>query len=70
MSIDSIKNEIITKLKQIGQLKEAKKQHSKSYNEDINALQDEIDAKLVELEESERADLEEGADQILEDSDA
>lgn len=67
VNTDTIKNQIIDTLKHIEQLKEAKRQQVKSYNEDIKELEANLETKLVELEEGERAQLDEEADEVLKD---
>jgi flagellar motility protein MotE (MotC chaperone) len=64
-SVSSIQSQIITRLKSIHQQKQAKKDIVASYNETIKALEEEIDALMIDLEREERASIEEEATKIL-----
>lgn len=69
LNTDAIKAQIVEKVKQIAQQKQAKKDMSASYTETINVLQEEMDALLELLDQTQRAELEDEGTSLVKDSD-
>jgi vacuolar-type H+-ATPase subunit H len=65
MEIESIKSAIISRVKEISRLEEEKKVYLKDIRESVKALKEEIEKLTVELEDSEREELNKEADEIL-----
>jgi hypothetical protein len=66
VEIETIKSAIITRVKEINQLKEAKKEYLKDMREHINELEEQVVNLTTELENAEREELTKDADAILE----
>lgn len=66
LNTDVLKAQIVEKVKQIAQQKQAKKDLAASYTETINTLQEEMDKLLEDLEQAQRAELDDDADELLE----
>lgn len=61
-----LQSRIITTLKLIEATQEAKKVQAKSYTDQIKTMKSELDSLLKDLEDAQREELEDEADEILE----